>query len=176
MSQDLDPSKNPPDRGQVLFAVALLLFATALLSQIGSQTRWADRTLLVAQPRFWPAVGLGGMVVFGALHLLTLPRKLPRAQDGREALRWLFAFEWVGWFLAYVTLVPLAGYLPVTVVFCVTLAWRIGYRGWRWTGIAGGFGCAVVLLFKTFMGVKIPGAALYEHLPTALRSFFILNF
>ena len=176
MSQDLDPSKTAPDRGQVVFAIGLLVFATVLLSQIGTQTRWADRTLLVAQPRFWPALGLGGMVFFGALHVLTLSRKIPRAEDGREALRWLLALEWVGWFLAYVTLVPLVGYLPVTVLFCITMAVRIGYRSRRWLGISAAFGVGVVLLFKTFMGVKIPGALVYEYLPASLRSFFILNF
>jgi len=176
MSQPTDPGAAPPDRGQVLFAVGFVAFSVLLLSQIGEQTRWAQRTLLVAQPRFWPAVGLGGMVLFGALHWLTLPRKSLRTEDGEEAVQWLLALEWVGWFLAYVALVPIVGYLPTTVLFAVLLAKRVGYRGMRWTGIAVGFGLGVVLLFKTFMGVKIPGALLYEYLPPTLRNAFILYF
>jgi hypothetical protein len=35
---------------------------------------------------------------------------------------------------------------------------------------------AVVVVFKSFLSVKIPGGAIYEYLPDALRSFFILNF
>ena len=41
---------------------------------------------------------------------------------------------------------------------------------------AGVFAVLVVLIFKSFLQVKIPGAAIYEYLPGALRSFFILNF
>lgn len=163
-------------RGQALFAICFVVLSALLLSQIQDQTKWANRTILFAQPRFWPAVGLIGMVLFGALHWLSLPSKLPRPGDGAEALSWLLALEWVGWFLIYVLLVPIVGYLPITLVFAVLMAKRVGYRGLKWTMISGGFGLAVVLLFKTFMGVKIPGAAVYEYLPGALRSFFILNF
>ena len=176
MGQKPDQITDAPDRGQVLFAVGFVVFSAMLLSQIGEQTRWAERTLLVAQPRFWPAVGLCGMVLFGVLHWVSLSHRFPIREDGREALRWLLALEWVGWFLVYVTLVPLVGYLPITILFAICLALRIGYRGWRWIGIAAGFGLAVVLLFKTFMGVKIPGAALYEYFPPALRNVFILYF
>ena len=163
-------------RGQALFAIGFVVFSALLLSLIGEQTKWTNRTILFAQPRFWPAVGLGGMVLFGILHWLSLPSRRPGPGDGAEALGWVLALEWVGWFLVYVTLVPLVGYLPVTVIFAILLARRVGYKGARWMVISGGFGAAVVVLFKSFMGVKIPGAALYEYLPDSLRLFFILNF
>ena len=41
-----------------------------------------------------------------------------------------------------------------------------------WISVA--FGLVVVLLFKAFLQVKIPGSALYEVLPGGLRNFFIL--
>ena len=176
MSDEPKPHDEIPVRGQAMFAIGFVVFSALLLSQIGEQTKWTDRTILVAQPRFWPAVGLIGMVGFGLLHWVSLPSKRPGPGDGAEALGWLLALEWVGWFLVYVILVPIVGYLPVTVIFAILLAKRAGYKGARWTLIAGGFGVAVVVLFKSFMGVKIPGAALYEYLPDALRSVFILNF
>jgi len=37
-------------------------------------------------------------------------------------------------------------------------------------------GLSIVLIFKTFLEVKIPGGAIYEFLPNTLRSFMILNF
>jgi hypothetical protein len=37
-------------------------------------------------------------------------------------------------------------------------------------------GFSIVVIFKSFLEVKIPGGAIYELLPNALRSFFILNF
>ena len=38
------------------------------------------------------------------------------------------------------------------------------------------FGLATVVVFKSFLSVKIPGGMIYEYLPGAIRTFFILNF
>ncbi|MBB96467.1 MAG: hypothetical protein CML68_17960 [Rhodobacteraceae bacterium] len=165
-----------PRRGQVVFGLLLVGTAVWLLGLIGTQTRWVDKTALFAQPRFWPAVGLGVMAVCAGLHLWRLPwRRLTRF-DRAEALKWLSALEYVGWFLAYVWLVPIAGYLPVTMVFLPALTWRLGYRDRRWLVLSVALAVAIVVLFKAFLSVRIPGAAAYEYLPDAMRSFFILNF
>lgn len=162
--------------GQALFAIAFLLLSILLISQIGDQTKWVKKTKFFAQPRFWPAVGLGGMVLFSALHLWFSPKRRVDRADWAEAAVWLQALEFVLWFMAYVWLVPLVGYLPVTVIFVPVLLWRMGYRDRRLLLAGSGVGLATVVLFKTFLDVKIPGAALYEYLPGALRNFFILNF
>jgi hypothetical protein len=165
-----------PRRGQLAYALIFLVLAALLLSQIGTQTRWVDKTKLFAQPRFWPAVGLGAMVLLGGLHLYKLPwRRLTRF-DKAETLKWLSVLEYAGWFMAYVFLVPIMGYLPVSLVFVPLLAWRMGYRSRKMLGLSALFAVAVVVLFKSFLSVKIPGGAVYEYLPGALRSFFILNF
>jgi len=165
-----------PIRGQFLFALVFLIAALLLLSQLGDQTRWVKRTKLFAQPRFWPAVAVGGMVLFSALHLWKLPRKRFVRADYVEWRNWLFAIEWVLWFLAYVTVVPILGYLPTTLVFVPLLARRMGYRDRTMIWASIGFAVAVVILFKTLLQVKIPGGTVYEYLPDAVRSFFILNF
>ncbi len=163
-------------QGQVIFAIAFVVLSLLLLSQIGDQTKWVKRTAFFAQPRFWPAVGLGGMVVFGALHFWRLPRRRVRRTDVIEARIWAQPLEYALWFMAYVLLVPVIGYLPVTMAFVPAMVWRMGYRTKKllWAGAA--FGAIVVVVFKAFLQVKIPGAMLYEYLPGALRSFFILNF
>ena len=78
--------------------------------------------------------------------------------------------------MGYVALVPLIGYLPVTLVFVPLLARRMGYRSRLMMGISIGFALMVVLLFKGVLAVRIPGALLYEYLPGGLRNFFILYF
>lgn len=176
MSHDDEGRYKRPIRGQILFALVFLAASLLLLSQLGEQTRWVKRTELVAQPRFWPSVAVGGMVFFSALHLWKLPRRWLVLTDFLEWRIWFFAIEWVLWFLGYVMVVPIVGYLPTTVVFMLLMAWRVGYRERKMMLIAMGFGVAVVLLFKTFLQVKIPGGALYEYLPGALRTFFIMNF
>lgn len=165
-----------PLRGQALFAIVFVVASALLLSQLGNETRWVKKTDFFAQPRFWPAVSVIGMVLFGGLHLWKLPRRGFARVDYTEWLRWFWAIEYVLWFLAYVWLVPLLGYLPMTTLFMVLLSYRLGYRSAKMLWIAAGFGVFVVVLFKGFLDVKIPGAAIYEYLPGALRSFFILNF
>ncbi|MEQ9694589.1 tripartite tricarboxylate transporter TctB family protein [Shimia sp. SDUM112013] len=165
-----------PLRGQLLFAIVFLVAALLLLSQLPEETKWAKRTKFFAQPRFWPAVAVGGMVLFGGLHLWKLPRRKFVTADFTEWKTWFFAIEWVLWFLAYVLLVPILGYLPVTLVFMPLMSWRMGYREKHMLWISAGFGACVVILFKSLLDVKIPGAMVYEYLPGFLRSFFILNF
>jgi len=41
---------------------------------------------------------------------------------------------------------------------------------------AAGIGFCIVVIFKSFLEVKIPGGVIYEFLPNVLRNFFILNF
>ncbi len=177
---DHDEDRGRRRAGQLLFAAFFVVAALVLLAYLPDQTAWKNRTKLFAQPRFWPGVGVIGMVVFAALHLRAEARRLKRWKpiraDWVEAKRWFAVLEYAGWFLVYVWLVPLLGYLPTTLIFAPLLTWRLGYRSRRMLWISVVFGFGVVLLFKTFLEVKIPGGALYEYLPGALRSFFILNF
>lgn len=164
-----------PRRGQLIFALGFVALSLLLLAQIGDQTIWAKKTKFFAQPRFWPAVGLGGMVAMGGLHLYRLPWRRFTVNDRVELRRWAAVLEYALWFMGYVLLVPVLGYLPVTLIFVPLLSWRMGYRS-RFMMISSiVFAVAVVFLFKSFLGVKIPGGAIYEYLPGALRSFFILN-
>lgn len=163
-----------PRRGQLIFAVGFLAVTLLLLSRIGVQTRWVDKTQLFAQPRFWPAVGLGAMAVMGGLHLYRLPWRRAAREDWWEARKWARVLEFALWFLLYVLAVPILGYLPVTLVFVPALSWRMGYRSPAMLWLSAGFAVAVVVLFKGMLSVKIPGGAIYEYLPGGLRGFFIL--
>ena len=62
------------------------------------------------------------------------------------------------------------------MIFCTVLAYRAGYREGRVLGAAALLGASVVLLFKSFLQVKIPGGALYEYFPAALRNLLIVYF
>lgn len=162
--------------GDLVFAVVFLAFSLALLSQLGEQTVWKKGTRLFAQPSFWPAVSLISMTVFAAFHWLGSAVSL--RIDGRwsEVWFWVQSLEYVAWFLAYVTLVPLLGYLLATILFATAMALRLGYRGTGWMVASVGAAVVIVLIFKTFLQVKVPGGLIYEYLPAALRSFMLTNF
>lgn len=165
-----------PRRGQLGFTLGLLCFIGILLLNITWQTRWFEGTPVFAQPRFWPAIGLGLMAAFSLLYLRYLPWKKFNRMDLRETIRWVKALEFVVWFMGYVFVVPKLGYLPTSIIFVPLMAWRMGYRDAKSIWISIAFAIATVVLFKSFLGVKIPGGEVYEYLPNAIRSFFLINF
>lgn len=162
--------------GGLIFALIFLAAALFLLSQLGSETKFSPKGKLFAEPAFWPAVGVIGMSLFGTLHAFGEFRRRSHSLGLRETGIWLRSLEYLVWFMAYVFAAPLIGYLPATLIFTTALALRAGYRQTWMLGAAALMGFAVVLVFKTFLSVKIPGGALYEHLPDALRSFAMINF
>ncbi|WP_404405115.1 tripartite tricarboxylate transporter TctB family protein [Pelagibacterium halotolerans] len=162
--------------GELLFAILILIIALLLISQIGEQTTWLEGKGWSAQPRLWPLVGLGTMSIFGALHLWWTSRSRRTPGRWREALVWVSSLEYVLWYLIYVASVPYAGYLLSTVVFCLFLTWRAGYRSTRIFLVAALFGLGVVLFFKSALNVKIPGGAIYEYLPASARYFMLRYF
>lgn len=162
--------------GDLFYSCLCLAFSLFLLVNLSSQTTWASGTKLLAQPAFWPYASVFAMVLFSVLHLVSalMSEKL----DGRwqEIGHWLKSFEFAGWFMIYVIVVPQLGYLPTTVIFTTALAFRLGYRGVKFLGWAALFGAVVVIVFKSFLQVKVPGGAIYEYLPTAMRTVFLTYF
>jgi len=166
-------------RAEIVFGIISFAAALILLSQIGNQVTWVKNLRFVQQPGFWPVVAIVGMTIFGAFELYFTWRRNRTHGGGRvlsEVADWARALEYVVWFMAYVFAVPVTGYLPTTMVFCAALTWRIGYRDTRTVLLGVLTGVATVVVFKSLLGVRIPGGAVYEYLPPALRNFMILYF
>lgn len=154
--------------GEKLFAGLTIAVALVLLAAIPWQTTWLEGKALAAQPRLWPALALIGTIIFGLMNLaqrVTLPRTPGR---WTEAVTWIRALEYIAWYMVYVALIPVLGYLVSTIAFCTLLTLRIGYRG-RPVWLAALFGLAVVLMFKTGFNVKIPAGAIYDYAPESIR-------
>ncbi len=176
--EDEEATKGSP--GALPFALLFAALSLFLLSQIGSEAKFSAGGPLVAQPAFWPAIGLAGMSVFGGLQLLGELRSRRPEKSGSTDLSeigiWLRSLEYLFWFMAYVAAVPVIGYLPATLAFTALLAFRAGYRDPWMLGAALLSGFVIVLVFKTMLSVKIPGGALYDHLPATLRTPAMLYF
>ncbi|WP_420569632.1 tripartite tricarboxylate transporter TctB family protein [Thalassovita sp.] len=162
--------------GDIVFAWLFLAFSVFLLAHLADQTAYRPGAKLFAQPRFWPAVSLIGMTVFAALHLMG--SILSERIDGRwrEVVLWASAIEFALWFVAYAFAVPYLGYLPTTVLFALLLVLRMGYRSRVILIGAGVAAISIVLLFKTFLQVKLPGGQIYEALPDGLRQIMLTYF
>ncbi len=166
--------------GELAFTILITLVAAILLSQIGEQTKFYKRLKLPTQPGFWPALSLGGMVLSGVILSITgwlkRRRSAPAGSDLEEIVFIGRAVEFMLWFMVYVWLTPWIGYLAATILFIMCLAWRAGYRSLPVQGLCAGLGLFVVLLFKSFLSVKIPGGEVYTLLPQGLQTFMMVNF
>ncbi len=164
---------------EIFYGVAALVFAVFLLTQLGEQTKYFPGMPVSKQPGLWSAISVGGMVLFGILEVWrywTRNDSLDRKALWPELLSWVRALEFCVWFMVYVGAVPFIGYLPSTLVFCVLLAIRLGYRSRKLLISAVMVAIGTVVVFKSLLQVKIPGGVLYEYLPDGIRSFVILNF
>lgn len=160
--------------GDIVFATSFVVFSFFLLSQIETQIKWVKNVQLYAQPGFWSAVGLIGMSVFASLYFVGSVLSYREHRNFQEVIVWIKSVEYALWFLAYVWLVPIVGYLPSTLIFVGLLTLRTGYRE-TWVYImAGAVSIAIVVVFKSFLAVKFPGGALYDYLPESIRSFMHL--
>lgn len=161
--------------GDIVFAVLFLAFALFMAWQLPEQTQVVKRTKWFAQPALWPKVAVWSMVVFGALHLLgsVLSPRIPGRW--RELAFWLQSFEYVLYFLIYVTAVPWLGYLPATVIFALFLAFRAGFRKPSTLGLVAIFGVIIPIIFRGLLQVKIPAGAWYSSMPQGpIRDLFLL--
>lgn len=162
--------------GDLYFSMAFLAFSLILAFNLSEQNTWTSNTKLFAQPAFWPYAAVYSMVLFGTLHMLSSLASPMIPGRWKEIGFWLRSIEYAGWFMIYVIAVPQLGYLGSTIIFALILAVRLGYRGRAFLISSVVFALTVVLIFKTFLQVKVPGGAVYEMLPTALRSFMLTYF
>lgn len=161
--------------GEILFVTITMMIALALLAALPWQTAWLPGRGFAAQPRFWPALSLGGVVLFGLMNALSRVRVARTPGRWQEATVWLRSLEFIGWYMLYVLAIPVIGYLVATLVFCTGLALRMGYRG-KTLWLAAAFGLFVVLFFKSAMNVRIPSGAIYDYAPGSLRYILLRYF
>jgi len=162
--------------GNLFFASIFLALSLFLASQIGNQTVWKSSTGFSSQPALWPIVSIIGMLIFALLNwtsALVSPKINGR---WKEVLFWVRSAEYVIWFMVYVLVVPLLGYLPTTIIFSVLLALRVGYRSWGMIAVSVLTAVSIVVVFKSLLQVKIPGGQVYELLPDFMRSFMLTYF
>ena len=88
-----------------------LLFSLFLAINLPGQTTWADGTKFLAQPAFLPYAAVITMTAFAVLHVISCLVSPALEGRWREVGFWLRSFEFAGWFMAYVAVVPRLGYL-----------------------------------------------------------------
>lgn len=172
----LDNFKRERRPGDLVFAVLFVIIALALTAALPAQAKFVQGMKFIAQPAFWPVVGVSMMLGFGSIHIvssLLSPRTIGRL---REVSLWIRSLEYVVWFYVYVITIPVLGYLPSTLIFVVSLCLRLGYRSAAVLSAGAVFSVAVVLVFKAGLGVALPAGEIYNNLPDGIRNFMMRNF
>ena len=175
----------PRQPGDTMFAIFMFTLSLMLLSQIGSQTKWIEGVNIIVQPRFWPGLSLVGMALFSLGYLIQSLADIRRSDSTslnpsvwqpQEMFNWLRTLEYAAYFMIYVLCVPKLGYLPSTLIFCLLLTLRAGYRRAAFIvwSLFGGF--LIVVIFKTLLKVKLPAGELYNVLPDKIGKIMIQYF
>jgi len=162
--------------GELTFALLFLAFALFLWWHLGEQARWMRRLQWFQQPALWPGLAIWGMLAFGLAYLAEVLFARPSEKERLEVLTWLRALEFVGWYMAYAWAVGWLGYLPATVLAMVLMVVRLGIASRGMVLAAVAFALAVVLVFKSFFRVGIPGGQLYALFPPEVRLFLSVWF
>lgn len=159
--------------GERLAYPVLLAFSLFLAITFQAQVKWFGNLPLHAQPGLWALISVAGMVVSSAILAIRAFLRPGEAGAGSELFFWIKACEYLIWFMAYVFIVPWLGYLPSTLLFCVGLSYRLGYRKAKWLWSSAGIGLATVILFRAVLKVQVPGGMVYEYLPQPFSSFML---
>jgi len=171
--------------GDSMFALIVFIFELFLLSQIGNQTKWIDGLKLIAQPRFWPGLSLAFMLLFSGGYLFLSVRDITQKKSNtrdaqiwqpKELLNWMRTLEYATYFLVYVIVVPILGYLPSTLIFSLLLTLRAGYRNKKFVFWSIASGILIVIVFKTFLQVKLPAGQVYDDFPEIVAGIMIRYF
>lgn len=171
----IEQQKHP---AQWVLALILTLLSFFLLANLSEQAKFPSSKAFVSQPGFWPAIALAGMAFCSSGFLYNSWYKRDRSQKEAvlfELRAWCKVLEFPLWFLAYVWLVPLLGYLPSTLLFSTAMAWRLGYTQKSIYMAAILLSIAIVVVFKSLLEVKIPGGEIYNYLPDHIRNFMMLK-
>ena len=178
-------------RADLAFSVLFLLVSLFLAVSFFGESGWADRDLpqkrlgkVLKQPWVGPLIALVILVPAALANLaLSLRRALLDRRKHKpnntvyEVVQWVRALEFIAYFIVYTRSIEIIGYLFATMIFAVLMVLRLGYRTWRWVGIAAGVSFLSVLFFRTMLQIKTPvNIWLYNQLPDALERFMKVNF
>ncbi|MCH9780912.1 MAG: tripartite tricarboxylate transporter TctB family protein [Alphaproteobacteria bacterium] len=161
--------------GDLVFSMFMAGVVLCLIVAFPWQTVWHSDQHFLSQPAFWPGLGIGLMGLAGLGNLYNCLRSA-RQPGRRQALwQWLRTIEFAAWFVGYVVIVPIIGYLLATIIFMLALMGRTGFRAPRELGMALVGAIVIVIVFRGFLSVNIPSGAVYDWLPEgSIRLFFQL--
>lgn len=185
-------------RGRADLVLSLILLAVTVLLFLFffTETGWHERAFtsrsgralrlgkILKQPWVGPAACLCLMLPAAFLNLWA-SYKSTQKQDRKsrpnqtlwEVTQWARALEFISYFILYTWLVPVVGYLIATVLMACYLTYRLGYKGWRWQGIAALSAFVMVLIFRTGLQIKTPvNIWLYNQLPQSAEIFMKVYF
>lgn len=157
----------------------ILSYLAAQLGLIDAEGRLMRFGKIIKQGWVAPLICMTILVPAALLNLRLAFNALRRKQRQQAPLRWQYemmqwarALEYICYFIGYTLLVPVLGYLLSTLIMGCFLTWRVGYRTWRWTGIAFVTSFAIVILFRSLLQIKTPvNIWLYNMLPDQMAVF-----
>jgi putative tricarboxylic transport membrane protein len=146
-----------------------LIAATAFLAGVAVMTweSYADTYLETGQgvahdAVFYPRILLGVIALLAIMLGVSALARHSSADAPIAAMRWRVAAALVVATSLYVVMMPLFGFLATTIVFVAVVPVLLGFRRWIMLAIVIAlFPLVSWWLFVSFIGIPLPGVAVY---------------
>lgn len=157
-------------KSELLFSTLIFLASLVLYWVAGSFGK--STVLQGAQmgPSFWPRILLGALILLTGIVTVGTIKKMIREKAWNESLLRMDAanirfFIAIGLGVAYLTLLPLVGFIAITPFFMIAFMLLLGEKSKVWIiGVSIGMTAVIVIMFTKAMYVPLPrGTGLFRE-------------
>lgn len=149
-------------KAELIFS--LLILAASLFLYWVTGSFGTGTTLQGAQmgPAFWPRLLLGALIILSAVVSVGKIRTIAREKAWGESLLTMDRgkvrfFTAIGLCVAYLTLLPILGFIAITPIFMIAFMLLLGEKSPGWIlGVSVGMTAIIVILFTKAMYVPLP--------------------
>ncbi|MEW6672722.1 MAG: tripartite tricarboxylate transporter TctB family protein [Thermodesulfobacteriota bacterium] len=149
-------------KGELIFSILIFLASLVLYWVTGS---FGGRTVLQGAqmgPAFWPRFILGALILLSGIVSVGTIRKIIKDKAWGESLMTMDAgklrfFAAVGLGVAYLTLLPIVGFIAITPFFMIAFMLLLGEKSKGWIiGVSVAMTAVIVVMFTKAMYVPLP--------------------
>ena len=149
-------------KGELIFS--FLIFAGSLLLYWVTGTFGTGTVLQGAQmgPAFWPRFILGAIILLTGIVSVGTIKKIIKEKAWGESLMTLDRgkvrfFAAIGLGVAYLTLLPILGFIAITPIFMILFMLLLGEKSKGWIiGVSFAMTAVIVVMFTKAMYVPLP--------------------
>lgn len=149
-------------KGELIFSILIFVASLLLFWATGSFEKQTVLQGAEMGPAFWPRFILGALILLAGIVSVGTIRKIIKEKAWGESLLTMDRgkvrfFAAIGLCIAYLVLLPIAGFIAITPFFMITFMVLLGEKSWGWILLISiAMTAIIVVLFTKAMYVPLP--------------------